>query len=604
MRSVFSVNLHYYQVIATCIVLVSVALGSDEPPMIIAYSAKESTICWSGLYSNRVIIVEATANLQADCWAPVYCDLASSWLPVKLYIPGEGYTNVNYGTGTNLVHATRVPVTNAPDQFYRVALRINPPDPSLVLHLSFENDFSNRLIIDSSGYNNHALQFSPSNWPFITKGPDGSQAAGYSPRHPLPGTQYTQGDYAGIPASPVLDSLSNGTVLAWCHYAAESYHNSTIIDAASYGIESATWLLGRSYTYDTRFSIGIGNGTNKYCDALVFPDTINPYVTYDTGGWHHYGVTWDGTNIVGYFDGRPFQTNSQGHYLALRMGKAQWLAIGCKVHQGTPQWGDDLYPNSGWMTGEIDDVRIYNRALSPAEIFNIYASFDKVPPTTPTGVTARAVSSSQIELRWAAATDDLRVEFYRVWRDGVLLGETPAQLYVDAGLSAGTVYEYRVQACDVAGNVSEMSSPVIIATRPPNSDVEVILDELDGAPWVTLEGTWSKRTNTAAYGGFFIQDDNTEKGTKSVTYRPLLPESGRYTVQIWYPYRANGATNIPVDIIFTDTTNTVYVNQRVNGSRWNTLGNFEFTAGTNTLVRCRNDDTSGYVQVDAVLFVK
>lgn len=145
---------------------------------------------------------------------------------------------------------------------------------------------------------------------------------------------------------------------------------------------------------------------------------------------------------------------------------------------------------------------------------------------------------------------------------------------------------------------------MFVTTRAPNAGVEAILDEADGEPWIAQFGSWSSRANSGAFAGFFVQDDNTEKGTKSVVYRPLLPESGTYAIEIWYPQRANAGTNIPVDIIFGVVTNTVVVNQRKNGSRWNALGNYNLPAGTNAAVRIRNDDASGYVEADAVRFIR
>ena len=37
-------------------------------------------------------------------------------------------------------------------------------------------------------------------------------------------------------------------------------------------------------------------------------------------------------------------------------------------HDGTPQWGDDAYPNDGFMIGKLDDIRIYNRTLGPTAV--------------------------------------------------------------------------------------------------------------------------------------------------------------------------------------------------------------------------------------------
>src|SRR5205814_1810785 len=43
---------------------------------------------------------------------------------------------------------------------------------------------------------------------------------------------------------------------------------------------------------------------------------------------------------------------------------------------------------------------------------------DTTPPSVPTGLRASAVSSSQINLSWAASSDNVGVSGYRVFRDG------------------------------------------------------------------------------------------------------------------------------------------------------------------------------------------
>src|SRR6185369_10531618 len=74
------------------------------------------------------------------------------------------------------------------------------------------------------------------------------------------------------------------------------------------------------------------------------------------------------------------------------------------------------------FAGTIDEVRIYNRALSQAEIQSDMNTpigtvvSDTTPPSAPTSLSATAVGSSQINLSWTAATDNVGVAGYRVER--------------------------------------------------------------------------------------------------------------------------------------------------------------------------------------------
>ena len=56
-------------------------------------------------------------------------------------------------------------------------------------------------------------------------------------------------------------------------------------------------------------------------------------------------------------------------------------------------------------------------------------------------------------LSWGAATDDVGVVRYRVYRNGRLVGAATVRSYVDRAISRGRTYRYAVRAVDAAGNV-------------------------------------------------------------------------------------------------------------------------------------------------------
>ena len=94
-------------------------------------------------------------------------------------------------------------------------------------------------------------------------------------------------------------------------------------------------------------------------------------------------------------------------------------------------------------------------------------------PTVPTNLVAVAVSPSQINLSWAASTDNVGVVGYRIYRNGVLIGTTNATSYSDIGLIANTSYAYTVAAFDAAGNLSAQSA-VASTTTPSSSDTTLL----------------------------------------------------------------------------------------------------------------------------------
>jgi chitodextrinase len=99
---------------------------------------------------------------------------------------------------------------------------------------------------------------------------------------------------------------------------------------------------------------------------------------------------------------------------------------------------------------------------------------DAVAPTTPTHLTAAAVSETQVNLAWDASTDDVGVTGYEVWRatgngsSVKIATATTAVGYIDNGVSAGTIYHYTVKASDGAGNTSAPST-IADVTTPDNT---------------------------------------------------------------------------------------------------------------------------------------
>ncbi|MBN2201010.1 DNRLRE domain-containing protein [bacterium] len=108
---------------------------------------------------------------------------------------------------------------------------------------------------------------------------------------------------------------------------------------------------------------------------------------------------------------------------------------------------------------------------------------DDQPPSTPEGLAANPVSSTQIDLSWDPSTDNSSVSGYRVYRDGAFEAVTSETEYADTGLSPMTGYEYRVSAVDAAGNESGLSDPASATTLDPNLTPETVrlenTDEVD-----------------------------------------------------------------------------------------------------------------------------
>ncbi|MGD0017609.1 MAG: choice-of-anchor D domain-containing protein [Verrucomicrobiia bacterium] len=83
-------------------------------------------------------------------------------------------------------------------------------------------------------------------------------------------------------------------------------------------------------------------------------------------------------------------------------------------------------------------------------------------PAVPTGLTATAVSSNEVDLSWNASGGV--VAGYKVFRYGVLIAMTTSTNDSDSGLATGTEYCYQVAAYDHVGRESALSADVCVQT--------------------------------------------------------------------------------------------------------------------------------------------
>jgi len=139
------------------------------------------------------------------------------------------------------------------------------------------------------------------------------------------------------------------------------------------------------------------------------------------------------------------------------------------------------------FNGTIDEVRIYNRALSPAEIQldmqlpvtgGVPSPADASAPSAPGTLSATASGSTQVNLAWGAATDNVGVTGYRVERCAGSGCASFAQIatptgtsFSDTALSAATSYSYRVRAADAAGNLGAYSNAASATTAQAAVDL-------------------------------------------------------------------------------------------------------------------------------------
>ncbi|MGA0039689.1 MAG: FAD-dependent oxidoreductase, partial [Pirellulales bacterium] len=122
----------------------------------------------------------------------------------------------------------------------------------------------------------------------------------------------------------------------------------------------------------------------------------------------------------------------------------------------------------------------------------------------------------------------------------------------------------------------------------------------------TVTGNWNSSTSINGYVAYdYLHDDNTEKGTKTITFTTRLPKTGRYEIRMWATASGNRATNVPVTLNLGKDATTLSVDQRNGPSAEGVirLGVFTCPADTDVTATIATTDTNGYVVADAVQFV-
>ncbi|NOQ27943.1 MAG: T9SS type A sorting domain-containing protein [Bacteroidales bacterium] len=113
--------------------------------------------------------------------------------------------------------------------------------------------------------------------------------------------------------------------------------------------------------------------------------------------------------------------------------------------------------------GEVEDYNITIGTGTP----------DTEAPTAPTNLSSSSITETTVTLNWTAATDNIGVTGYDIYKDGVFYASTSSTNYSVTGLSASTSYSFYTKAKDAVGNLSAASNTVNVTT----SDIVIGQDD-------------------------------------------------------------------------------------------------------------------------------
>lgn len=178
------------------------------------------------------------------------------------------------------------------------------------------------------------------------------------------------------------------------------------------------------------------------------------------------------------------------------------------------------YYNSGLYSGTTYSYQVVAHdtfGWSPGS--NIVSITTPVPPPqAPTGLTAKVVSTSEIDLSWTGNT--LAVGYMIFRNTGQINTTGPGTMtYKDTGLAAGTTYSYYVEAYyqnpyAVSGPSNTVSATTLSPPPPPTAPASLTALTLDDEE---IDLSWTASTSSTGISGYNIYRNGGYIGSTSST---------------------------------------------------------------------------------------
>jgi Concanavalin A-like lectin/glucanases superfamily len=334
-------------------------------------------------------------------------------------------TNV-FSAGGQFTNAAPIGLSG-PQEFYVIVTNQPVTFPGLVAAYSF-NEGSGVTVYDASGNGNNG-NIGSASW--TSSGKYGSALV-------FDGSS----SFVTIPDAPSLDLTTGMTLEAWVN---PSVNNSTWQDVIYKG-DDVYFLEG-----DTSSSgLAAVGGTFYNADSAIYSTHKLPL-----NKWTFLTATYDQNTLKLYTNGVLVASASDTTAISTSSNP---LSIG-----GDPIFGQ-------YFEGTIDEVRVYNVALTQSQIQADMNTPVGDIPTAPGDLIATAVGGNVVNLSWTVSTGDLGIAGYFVERTGpgdtnfAQIGATSGTTYQDTGLVLNTIYIYRVRATDSLGDLGPYSSPAGVST--------------------------------------------------------------------------------------------------------------------------------------------
>ncbi len=227
------------------------------------------------------------------------------------------------------------------------------------------------------------------------------------------------------------------------------------------------------------------------------------------------------------------------------------------------------------------------------------------PAAEPGAVSAETGDDGQVRLSWdpvpGARSYVVEVAESAACIDGVIGSTTGTSLVLGTpDRAAGT---YTVAAANTVGT-GPWSEPVVVTAPDGGPSVVIVTDEGTPAtcdpetPAYAETGTWAG-SSLAGFDGSKSRYSSTDGSTATWSAKLL---DGSYDVAVWFPLHTNSTPAATFTVTHAGGTTDTVLDQRVDGGRWISLGEYEFTEDRLGSVTLTVGDAPGNARGDAVRF--
>jgi len=367
---------------------------------------------------------------------------------------------------------------------------------------------SGGTITDSSGNGNDGTLVDNPVWDiaWIT-GPSGGAVEFYGV-----GSPGGNGDYFDCGSDPSLNMTGPISIALWIRPDADDPEGKLTTTAPMSKTDGSDW------SFQVRY--GWGQGAPEPYMSFTFSSSPRAWAhvgqNLERYEWYHIACSHDGTTLRCYLNGAETNSAPMGPF----------GGVGTPVNIGTDGWGCD------WIGG-IDDVRMYDHALSEPEILAAMEGEMSPKAWAPTPKDGELITQTWANISWKpgpfAASHDVYIgdnlEDVDSGAANTLIGNQIAPNLVVGfpgfplpdGLVPGTTYYWRIDEVNDADPNSPWKGDVWSFMIPPKTAYSP--GPADGAEFVDLDAdlTWTggygAKLHTVYIGGSFEEVDSATGGT-------------------------------------------------------------------------------------------